>query len=388
MRRLMASHRRRDLCIILRIRWRAALVEPVRVQADVSSAGHRECPRSWMKCDGEAAHCSAALPPVLTVSWWDSLLERLLPTRGRTPTDLARWLELPEQEMADWLKGLSPRPGFGYHMFTIPKRRGGSRIIEAPEDELKDLQRRILRRLLNPLPVHPAATGFVRKRSIVDHARPHTGRAAVVNLDLADFFPSISADRVRRCFRAIGWNREASEILTRICTREGHLPQGAPTSPALSNLVCRRLDARLTAYVQKLRQAPARYTRYADDLTFSFEAFGWNAPRIVPKNLTQLKRHPEVVRRTALRGIAAILEDEGFRIQKKKRVRIQRAHQRQTATGLVVNQQVNLPREVRRRIRAMQHRQRLGQLTAAQQRELGGWEALAAMVRKQGRAAE
>jgi len=109
--------------------------------------------------------------------------------REHSVTDLAKWLDLPEAELREWL-GAAPMwsRGYDYARFTLPKRRGGTRAIEAPNDKLKALQRRILQRLLNPLPMHPAATGFVRGRSIVDNARPHIGRGVVINLDLADFF--------------------------------------------------------------------------------------------------------------------------------------------------------------------------------------------------------
>ncbi len=192
--------------------------------------------------------------------------------RERTLADLARWLIVPESELRAWL-GDSPlwARGYDYSRFTIPKRRGGVRTIEAPNDKLKALQRSVLRRLLNPLPMRQAATSFVPGRSIVDNARPHLGRAVVVNLDLADFFPAITVERVTEVWAGLGWGAEAASVLTRICTHEGHLPQGAPTSPALSNLVCRRLDARLEALIQR---SGGRYTRYADDITISLPGFG------------------------------------------------------------------------------------------------------------------
>jgi RNA-directed DNA polymerase len=323
---------------------------------------------------------------------FDSIRDRF--QGGRTPADLAKWLELPENDLREWLQGMPTRPSAGrysYNQFTIPKRHGGSRDIEAPSDDLKALQRRVLRKLIRPLPVHPAATGFVRGRSIVHNARPHAGQGVVINIDLRDFFPSISSQRVYQAFRALGWGREAARIVTNVCSRDGHLPQGAPTSPALSNLVCRKLDARLSALVERAHKTTltirspqtgeslgsrsaaysggGHYTRYADDLTFSFAGFE--------------KGKTDATSRGMLGSIRRIIEAEGFAIQMKKKVRVQRAHQRQTATGLVVNRAVNLPREVRKRIRAMQHRERLGQLAASEKARLGGWEALAGMVVRQ-----
>jgi hypothetical protein len=310
------------------------------------------------------------------------LLQRLFKSE-RTVRDLARWLDLPEAELRGWLDSRPPwTRGYDYGRFTIPKRRGGVRVIDAPGDKLKALQRRILRRLLAPLAIRPEATGFVPGRSIVDNARPHVGQAVLINLDLADFFPSITAERVQAAWRAQGWDPDAATILTRICTLEGRLPQGAPTSPALSNLVCRRLDARLGALARALR---GHYTRYADDLTFSLPGLGRNRRRRpgAPRSGPAPRRRMVGPGRQILRTLQEIITAEGFAIQWKKRVRIQRAHQRQTATGLVVNQQVNLPRATRRLIRAMQHRARLGRLDAAGRRRLRGLEALASMVEQQ-----
>ncbi len=304
--------------------------------------------------------------------------------RGRTPADLGKWLDLPEAQLRDWLKGRPPDPrgrDFYYSEFTIPKRRGGTRTLNAPSEELKSLQRRILHRLLNPLPVHPAAAGFVPARSIVHNARPHVGQGAVINIDLADFFPSITAERVHKCFRALGWNKLASTILTNICAYEGRLPQGAPTSPAISNLVCRRLDTRLAALAAKHH---GQYTRYADDLTLSFTTFGSNKPmRPAPKGKPPSPPTEQPASRSLLTKIKNIIEEEGFKIQMKKKVRVQRPHQRQTATGLVVNRTINFPRAIRRRIRAMQHRERKGLLDAPAKRRLRGWEAVLAMVASQ-----
>ena len=375
--------------------------------------------------------------------------------RGRTIADLAKWLALPEEQLRDWLEGHPPDPrgrDYYFNQFSIPKRRGGERTIHAPSEGLKTLQRRILHRMLNPLPVHPAATGFTPGRSIVDNARPHAGLSVVINIDLANFFPSITAERsriTRDAFRGIGWGKDAASILARICTYEGRLPQGAPTSPAISNLVCRRLDERFTSLVKGHRskevvfrnpqtgepgttRIPSKefgghYTRYADDLTFSFPGFGKNKlrrprpkdrPRIPrppkppgrelltkirtiieeegfqiqmrkkPRHAVRVQNHrgpPPIDRQHYRRptGFANHLEEEGFQIQMRKKVRVQRPHQRQTATGLVVNRVVNLPRAVRRRIRAMRHHEKLATLDAAARKRLRGLESLQPMIEKQ-----
>jgi retron-type reverse transcriptase len=178
---------------------------------------------------------------------------------GLDVQELARRLDRDQAKLREW------KPV--YREFTIPKRSGGKRRIHAPTPELKTLQRRILRRLLARLKTHPAATGFERGESFVTNARRHVGRAVVLRFDVQDFFPSTSARRVEKYFRAIGWNREAARLLSGLCTWEGALPQGAPTSPRLSNLLNYRLDARLSGLAAR---SEAIYTRYADDLTFSF----------------------------------------------------------------------------------------------------------------------
>ncbi len=302
--------------------------------------------------------------------------------RKRSVADLAKWLDLPEAELREWLGTSQPwTRGYDYTRFNIPKRQGGTRTIEAPSDKLKALQRRILHRLLNPLPIHPAATGFVPGRSIVDNARPHVGHGVVINIDLADFFPTITAERVAETFRGLGWNAEAATILSRICTNGGRLPQGAPTSPAISNLVCRRLDVRLAALAKK---RGGRYTRYADDITISLPGMGRNKRlRPKPKDRPPLKRPPKPPGREVLTLARHIIVEEGFKIQMKKKVRVQRVHQRQAVTGLVVNRIVNLPRTTRYRIRAMQHYERTGRLDAAGKRQLRGWEALLGMIERQ-----
>jgi RNA-directed DNA polymerase len=303
--------------------------------------------------------------------------------RERTPADLSHWIDMPESELRAWLDN---RPawvrGYDYARFTIPKRRGGVRTIEAPGEKLKALQRRILHKLLNPLALPEAATGFVRGRSVVDNARPHVGMAVVINLDLADFFTSISEQRVVDLFQALGWDLEAAKILARICTSDGRLPQGAPTSPALSNLVCRKLDARLEALAEKLK---GHYTRYADDITVSLPGLGFNR-RLRPHHGPRASGRPSRPRgpgRSLLTLLGEIIKGEGFAIQRRKRVRIQRSHQRQTATGLVVNQKVAVPRAMRRLVRAMQHRAGLGKLDSAGQRRLKGLESWLAMVASQ-----
>ncbi len=236
-----------------------------------------------------------------------------------------------------------------YVRYTIPKRSGGTRVILAPKAELKALQRKALAAIIGQAPVALAAHGFVPGKSTVTNAQAHVGKAAILKLDLQDFFPSITFARVRGMLIALGYPFAVAAALALLCTEydreeftyEGkryfisvgprHLVQGAPTSPALANLVAWRLDRRL-AGLAKARGCS--YTRYADDLVFSGD-------------------DPDVVR--GLRIVAErIIRDEHFTVNRAK-TKIARQSARQVVTGLVVNQQVGTPRTLRRQLRAILH---------------------------------
>src|SRR5262245_5018401 len=273
-------------------------------------------------------------------------LRRLFAGKPPRPKWRHRGPELPVSELArrlgkseEELRKIEPE----YREFTIPKRSGGTRRILAPQPPLRATQRLILRRLLSRLRSHPAAHGFERGRSIVTNALPHVGRAVVLRFDIRDFFPSTSADRVRAYFFALGWDAEAADLLTRLCSYEGGLPQGAPTSPRLSNLVNYRLDARLASLAASLPRyrnprtggsvavsgelGSVNYTRYADDLTFSFST---DAPAAIKRILWFVRQ---------------IVTEEGYELHYKKKLHVQRRHDRQFVTGLVVNDWINLPRK-------------------------------------------
>jgi retron-type reverse transcriptase len=233
--------------------------------------------------------------------------------------------------------------GSGYVEFEIPKAKGGTRRIAAPRAPLRKIQRKILDEILAKIPVHDACHGFVEGRSTVTNAKPHEKAAIVVKLDLRDFFPSVHYRRVRGLFEHIGYGEEVAAALAGLTTYRpklgakvvwpGMMPQGAPTSPAIANLVCRRLDQRLAKLATKYG---AVYTRYADDLTFSFAQV------------------PDVKLGRFLWWADAICQQEGFSERDDKR-RILRAKHQQRVTGLVVNEKVNVPRKDRRRFRAILH---------------------------------
>ncbi len=274
------------------------------------------------------------------------------PQRGLA--ELARRLDLSPEE----LQGIPT----GYTEFQLPKRSGGHRRIAAPVPPLKTAQKRILRRLLARLQVHPCCMGFEKGKSIVHNALPHANRPVVLRMDIRDFFPTTTDQRVREYFDAIGWDRPAADLLTRLCTHKGALPQGGPTSPRLSNLVNYRLDARLAATAARHKAA---YTRYADDLTFSFA-------EDVPGQVGSL-----------ISSVKAILRDYGYRVHQDKKLRVARRHQRQVVTGLVVNDGVALPRATRRTLRAVAHRLENGRPATLTPAQYAGWRALWNMVYQQ-----
>ncbi|MCA9664925.1 MAG: RNA-directed DNA polymerase [Myxococcales bacterium] len=236
--------------------------------------------------------------------------------------------------------------GAPYVEFTVPKRSGGERIISAPRAELKRVQRTILDKILAKIPVHDAAHGFVPGRSTVTNAQPHVGASLVVKIDLTEFFPSIHFRRVYGLMGYYGYEHEVATALAALMTHRiklddgkrmvetGLVPQGAPTSPALANIVCRRLDARLSGLAQR---AGARYTRYADDLTFSFA----DAP-------------PDKGLGRFLWWVDAVCQQEGF-VENAGKRRVLRPSHQQRVTGVVVNSQLSVPRSERRRFRAMLH---------------------------------
>jgi len=239
---------------------------------------------------------------------------------------------------------------------VYPLRRGTKvRWIQAPRSILKRIQRELLDHVLYTLPVTDYAHGFVPGRSIVTNAQQHVGRQWVVALDIKDFFPSITARQVRSAVDELGWDTDCLAAMTTLLTRRGRLPQGAPTSPHVANLVVRDLDLTLAA------RSAARgwtYTRYADDLTFS----GNSSPDGLVEQVETLLRH------------------HGFRSARRKS-RMMPKDQRQEVTGLVVNERVRLPKLQRRLLRAMIHRAgRIGPGSAGLDPVLQGHLAFAAYI--------
>ncbi len=203
-----------------------------------------------------------------------------------------------------------------YRTFYIHKKSGGYRKIEAPKEKLGIIQKWIKREIVDKFLVSEYAKGFKKKTNIVDNALPHCNKDVLLNIDIKDFFPSITYDKVFRMFNYMGYTKEVSHLLTRLCTNSDNvLPQGSPASPSISNLVNLRLDKRLSSLANVIGDS---YTRYADDITFSGS-----------KGLLKYKEL-----------IISIIKEENYEINNKK-LRITYNNQRQEVTGLIVNKKVS-----------------------------------------------
>lgn len=288
---------------------------------------------------------------------------------------LAKEMNVPLWRLRSFAYHRDVANGSHYRRWHIPKRSGGQRTITAPKAELKAAQRWILRNIADRLPVHSAAHGFLAHRSIVSNALQHAGADVIVKVDIKDFFPTITWRRVRGMLRKAGLKESVATVLALISTESPReevefrgkrwfvaqgpraLPQGAPTSPAFSNAICMRLDKRMSGLSRKFG---FKYTRYADDLTFSWRR---------PANNKQLDADPKNPAQQAgvgalLRGVKQILVSEGFRPHPDK-TSVMRPGQRQMVTGLVVNNipngaKVRVPRETIRELRAALHQRLAG----------------------------
>lgn len=284
--------------------------------------------------------------------------------------------------------------GSHYRRWSIPKRNGKRRTITAPKSDLKRAQRWALRNVFEKLPVHGAAHGFLPARSIVSNAKPHAGADVIVKVDVKDFFPTITWRRVKGLLRARGLREGAATLLSLLASESPRdlvqfrgrnwwvasgpaaLPQGAPTSPAISNAVCLHLDRRMSGLARKLG---FRYTRYADDLVFSWFAAG-AAKKTAPVG-------------TLLHGVRLILQAEGFRVNPDK-TRVLRKATSQRVTGLVVNEipkdakrkdgsrppEARVPRKLLRRLRAAIHNRKAGKPGKESLDVLRGWAAFVKMA--------
>ena len=216
--------------------------------------------RQWQGCI-ESLHETQKVKAIL-LEYVESILSR----EGIVIMSLGHLASLTGIEECTMAEMVSSNNKF-YRTFSIPKRNGGERVISAPYPSLKQVQDWIYRVLLLPRTQLPdCAVGFIPGKSIVDNATPHIGSKYLLKMDLRDFFPSINLSRIIAAFQYLGYYPRMAYYLARLCCEEDHLPQGAPTSPILSNIVAKHLDMRLSGLAERYGFV---YTRYADDLTFS-----------------------------------------------------------------------------------------------------------------------
>lgn len=234
---------------------------------------------------------------------------------------------------------------FKYNRFTIPKKNGDARTIEVPTYRLKNLQGKLKDVLYEIYWGKPSVHGFVNGRSIVSNAQNHLDKQYIFNIDLQDYFGSIHFGRVRNLFMSnpLNFNREIATILAQICCFRNALPQGAPTSPIVANMITFKLDSQLQTLAKRVN---ATYTRYADDITFSFTCKRSRLPGevIVLENSS--------VRPAAV--LTRLIEENGFRINYEK-VRLSGKHSRMEVTGLTVNEFPNVPRKYVKQVSSMLH---------------------------------
>lgn len=309
---------------------------------------------------------AAAMAPVLAPAVFSPAAKfaHLQIPRLATMDDLARWLQISVKHL-QWYADADSRmrrqsdPALQHYRYLFTaKRSGPPRLIESPKPRLKAIQRRILAEILDAVPAHDCVHGFVKGRSCLSAAQIHAGESIVVAVDLKDFFAGTPLRRVHGIFRSLGYPWAVARLLTGLCStstprspfmelpqgqrhdwqtrkifESPHLPQGAPTSPALANLAAGRLDIRLQGLARAL---DANYTRYADDLVFSG---GAPFARGVGPFLAAVTR---------------IAADEGYALNHRK-TRIMRRDNAQRVTGLVVNDHLNLPRPVYDALKATLH---------------------------------
>lgn len=227
-----------------------------------------------------------------------------------------------------------------YKVFEIPKRTGGTRKITAPTGKLKDIQKCLSIIIAPYYQIPDCVHGFAEGRSVATNAEKHTEKNYVFNIDLKDFFPTITYTRVVKSLQELGFNEEVSDIIARLCTipmwdehskmLRNSLPQGSPASPLLSNIVCSSLDKRLSALAKRYGLT---YSRYADDITFS-------------SNHSVYAKDGDF-----LQDLEKIISSSGFKINEKK-TRLQKKGSRQEVTGLIVGEKVNTYRKFAKNLRA------------------------------------
>ena len=216
-----------------------------------------------------------------------------------------------------------------YHTVVIHRGRGHrNRILSVPNKLLKIVQRRLLERYLYQLETSEYSTAYCKEKSLLDNASPHIGKECILKLDISHFFDSITDDSVYLVFKQFGLSVPATSLLTHLCTYNGKLPQGAPTSPYIANLVMKHFDEKLGKWCKNHN---ITYTRYCDDMTFSGDR--------------SAVRNSNIIRK-----VKVLLNNMDMKLNDKKTIFIS-SSQQQRVTGIVVNEKPAIPREMRRSIR-------------------------------------
>lgn len=225
----------------------------------------------------------------------------------------------------DYLLKISNAPDKFYRNFEIPKKNGGERAISEPLPSLKEIQHWILKEILDKCSVSGFAKAYIRNRSIRKNAEFHVNRKFVLTIDIQNFFPSLQYKYIHAFFSRLGYSLPVTTMLSNICCLNGGLPQGAPTSPALSNLLMVNTDKRIGSFIKK---NDIYYTRYADDMTFSGEF------------------EPGMV----IKFVKNVLSDMDLNINERK-IRVRKHGQRQEVTGVIVNEKIQSPKSIRKKLR-------------------------------------
>lgn len=213
-----------------------------------------------------------------------------------------------------------------YRKFDIKKENGGFRTIQEPLPSLKEIQKWVLDNVLNKVPISPYAKAYTRKKNIRDHARYHRKQKIVVTMDIEKFFDRITRSEIDKIYRNLNYSDKVSELLSKICTLEDKLPQGAPTSPYLSNILLNEFDVKISKYCTSKN---LKYTRYADDMAFSGNDI----------DLGELKDLIDIE-----------LKKVGLNLNEAKTVEMPLA-KRQEISGIIVNEKIQVPRKKRDELR-------------------------------------
>jgi RNA-directed DNA polymerase len=271
----------------------------------------------------------------------------------KSPEDVATMLEVSYSDLIYWIYRTPVCRR--YVDFTIKKKSGADRRIAAPTKNIKILQQKMNQVFQAIYAPKYSVHGFVNKRSVRTNAESHIQRRYVFNADLRDFFPTINFGRARGMLMGKPYNRpkRVATVLAHLCCHNGNLPQGAPTSPVISNMLCAQMDSQLQKLASTQR---CTYTRYADDITFSTSRKDFPVSIAAINNLNQVEPGPE---------FKAIVTGNGFCIHPEK-LWLRRRNRRQEVTGITVNDFPNLPRRFTNQIRAMLHAWKIYGLEATQ----------------------